>query len=62
MIARRAIGAMLPREPEAQATLAGRIPVRRLGRADEVADLIAAVVRNGYVTSQLMVDGGVHPS
>ncbi len=40
-----------------------RIPVGRLGRSEEVADLIAAVIANGYITSQsLLVDGGMHPS
>ena len=42
--------------------LARRIPVGRLGRPDEVADLVAAVVRNGYLTNQVLsVDGGLHP-
>ncbi len=54
---------MLPSDPSAQADLASRIPVGRLGGADEVADLIAAVVRNGYLTSQsLLIDGGMRPS
>ncbi|HZD66811.1 MAG TPA: SDR family oxidoreductase, partial [Acidimicrobiales bacterium] len=42
--------------------LADRIPVGRLGRAAEVADMVAAVVANGYVTGQTVsVDGGLHP-
>src|SRR3954447_4746188 len=42
--------------------LARRIPVGRLGRPEEVADLVAAVVRNGYLTNQVLsVDGGLHP-
>jgi 3-oxoacyl-[acyl-carrier protein] reductase len=54
---------MLPSDPSTRADLASRIPLGRLGRDDEVADLIAAVVRNGYVTSQsILVDGGMHPS
>ncbi len=54
---------MLPSDPESQRELAARIPVGRLGGADEVADLIAAVVRNGYITNQsILVDGGMRPS
>jgi 3-oxoacyl-[acyl-carrier protein] reductase len=54
---------MLPSDPESQARLASRIPVGRLGQADEVAELIAALVRNGYVTNQsILIDGGMYPS
>lgn len=54
---------MLPGDPVGQAALAERIPVGRLGRSEEVADLIAAVVRNGYVTSQsILIDGGMRPT
>jgi 3-oxoacyl-[acyl-carrier protein] reductase len=54
---------MLPSDADSQAQLASRIPVGRLGQADEVADLIAAIVRNAYVTSQsILIDGGMHPS
>jgi 3-oxoacyl-[acyl-carrier protein] reductase len=50
---------MLPGSPE---KLAGRIPVGRLGRPTEVADLAVAVLANGYVTNQVMlVDGGMYP-
>jgi 3-oxoacyl-[acyl-carrier protein] reductase len=43
--------------------LAAKLPVGRLGRAEEVADLIAAVVANGYLTNQsILLDGGWHPS
>ena len=42
--------------------LARRIPVGRLGTPGEVADLAMAVLRNGYVTNQVIsVDGGMHP-
>jgi 3-oxoacyl-[acyl-carrier protein] reductase len=54
---------MLPADPETRLRLAASLPVGRLGTADEVADLIAAVVRNGYVTNQsFLVDGGLHPT
>ncbi|QYC41203.1 3-oxoacyl-[acyl-carrier-protein] reductase FabG [Nonomuraea coxensis DSM 45129] len=40
----------------------GLVPVRRFGRPEEVADLALAVLRNGYVTSQVLsVDGGAYP-
>jgi 3-oxoacyl-[acyl-carrier protein] reductase len=52
--------AMLPGDP---GELAQRVPVGRLGRPDEVADLALAVLRNGYVTNQVIsIDGGMHPS
>ena len=42
--------------------LAARIPVGRLGTPTEVADLTVAVLRNGYITNQVIsVDGGVYP-
>jgi 3-oxoacyl-[acyl-carrier protein] reductase len=54
---------MLPAEPEVRARLAESLPVGRLGTAEEVADLIAAVVRNGFVTNQsFLIDGGRHPT
>jgi 3-oxoacyl-[acyl-carrier protein] reductase len=54
---------MLPAEPETRARLAGSIPVGRLGTADEVADLVAAIVRNAYLTGQsILLDGGMHPT
>jgi 3-oxoacyl-[acyl-carrier protein] reductase len=50
---------MLPGDP---GELAGRVPVGRLGRPSEVADLALAVLRNGYVTNQVIsIDGGIHP-
>src|SRR5437588_1315632 len=50
---------MLPGDPGA---LSARVPVGRLGRPGEVADLAMAVLRNGYVTNQVIsVDGGIHP-
>ena len=54
---------MMPADERALDELARRIPVGRLGRADEVADLIAAIVRNPYLTNQsILVDGGIRPS
>ena len=54
---------MLPRDAGAQAELTSRIPVGRLGRVEEVADLIAGLVGNAYITSQsILIDGGMHPS
>lgn len=54
---------MMPTEERALDELARRIPVGRLGRPAEVADLIAAIVRNPYLTNQsILVDGGIRPS
>ncbi len=51
--------AMLPGEPE---ELKARVPVGRLGRPDEVADLALAMLRNPYMTNQVVsVDGGMYP-
>jgi 3-oxoacyl-[acyl-carrier protein] reductase len=50
---------MLPGDPE---ELVARIPVGRLGTPDEVADLALAVLRNGYITNQVIsIDGGIYP-
>jgi len=54
---------MLPGDPAARERLAASLPVGRLGTPEEVADLIAAVVRNGFLTNQsILVDGGRHPT
>jgi len=38
------------------------IPVGRLGRPEEVANLALAVLRNAYLTNQVIsLDGGMHP-
>jgi 3-oxoacyl-[acyl-carrier protein] reductase len=51
--------AMMPGDP---AELAPRVPVGRVGRPQEVAELALAVMRNGYVTSQVLgIDGGMYP-
>ena len=50
---------MLPGDPGALATM---IPVGRLGRAEEVADLALAMPRNGDTTDQVVSpDGAMHP-
>jgi 3-oxoacyl-[acyl-carrier protein] reductase len=50
---------MLPGDPGALATM---IPVGRLGQPEEVADLALAMLRNGYMTNQVVsLDGGMHP-
>jgi 3-oxoacyl-[acyl-carrier protein] reductase len=47
--------------PGASDELRARIPVGRLGTPDEVADLALAVLRNGYLTNQVLtVDGGIY--
>jgi 3-oxoacyl-[acyl-carrier protein] reductase len=46
-------------EPLIRAGVADRLPVGRLGTPEEVADLVLAVVRNGFVTGQsFAVNGG----
>jgi 3-oxoacyl-[acyl-carrier protein] reductase len=50
---------MLPGEPD---DLRRRVPVGRLGRPEEVADLAIAVLRNPYLTNHVIsIDGGMHP-
>src|SRR4051812_15265275 len=50
---------MLPGDP---GFLAHTIPVGRMGRPDEVADLAVAMLRNAYLTSKVYaLDGGLHP-
>src|ERR671934_1012 len=47
---------MLPGNPE---ELQNRVPVGRLGRPEEVADLALAILRNPYLTNQVLsLDGG----
>ncbi len=42
---------------------APNVPVGRLGRPTEVADLAMAVLSNGYLTGQVLIlDGGLHPT
>ena len=50
---------MLPGSPD---ELKARVPVGRLGRPEEVAGLVMAVVTNGYLTNQaISLDGGSYP-
>ena len=47
--------------PGSNDELRGRIPVGRLGTPDEVADLAVAMLRNGYLTNQVVsLDGGLY--
>jgi 3-oxoacyl-[acyl-carrier protein] reductase len=49
---------MLPGDP---GDLAKRIPVGRLGKPEEVADLAMAILRNSYMTNEaVLVDGGLY--
>ncbi len=42
--------------------LARATSIGRVGRPDEVADLALAILRNGYLTSQVFsIDGGMYP-
>jgi 3-oxoacyl-[acyl-carrier protein] reductase len=51
--------AMLPGDP---AELGARVPVGRVGHPQEVAEIVCAVLANGYITSHVVsVDGGMHP-
>jgi 3-oxoacyl-[acyl-carrier protein] reductase len=50
---------MLPGEPD---ELRERVPVGRLGKPSEVTDLALAMLRNPYLTNQVVsIDGGMHP-
>jgi 3-oxoacyl-[acyl-carrier protein] reductase len=50
---------MFPGEPE---ELRARVPVGRLGRPEEVADMALAILRNPYMTNQVVeLDGGMYP-
>jgi 3-oxoacyl-[acyl-carrier protein] reductase len=50
---------MLHGEPD---ELRAHVPVGRLGQPAEVADLALAMLRNAYLTNQVVsLDGGMHP-
>jgi 3-oxoacyl-[acyl-carrier protein] reductase len=52
---------MLPVDPEVGSTPMP-IPVGRLGRPEEVADMAIAMLRNGYLTNKVVtLDGGILP-
>jgi 3-oxoacyl-[acyl-carrier protein] reductase len=54
---------MMPTDEQVLGELARRIPVGRLGQAGEVAELVAAIVGNAYLTNQsILIDGGIRPS
>ena len=54
---------MMPDDAEVRELLRSHTPVGRLGDPEEVADIVAAVVRNGYMTGQsILLDGGRHPT
>lgn len=55
-------GETLPGDEESREQLAARVPVGRLGRPEEVAEVVHALVTNPFVTAQTVsVDGGIHP-
>jgi NAD(P)-dependent dehydrogenase (short-subunit alcohol dehydrogenase family) len=44
---------------EILAAAAARLPVRRIGRPEEIADAVLFLMKNGYVTGiTLTIDGG----
>lgn len=50
---------MLPGDPH---ELGQDIPVGRIGRPEEIADLAMAILTNGYLTSKVLsIDGGSYP-
>ena len=54
---------MMPADPAVREALAQHTPVGRLGNTEEVADMVAAVLRNGYMTGQsIVLDGGRYPT
>jgi 3-oxoacyl-[acyl-carrier protein] reductase len=54
---------MLPTDPDGPGGLAARLPVGRLGTTGEVADLVLAMLRNGYLTNKtITLDGGLLPT
>jgi 3-oxoacyl-[acyl-carrier protein] reductase len=54
---------MIPDDPEIRRQLGASRAVGRLGSSNEVADLVGAVVRNGYLSNQsILIDGGSLPT
>jgi 3-oxoacyl-[acyl-carrier protein] reductase len=55
-------GATLPEDEETHRQLATRIPVGRLGRPEEVAEVVLLLIANAFITSQtIVIDGGLYP-
>ena len=55
-------GATLPGDEEAHRQLAGRVPLGRLGRPEEVAEAVFSLLSNPFITGQtLSIDGGLYP-
>jgi 3-oxoacyl-[acyl-carrier protein] reductase len=53
---------MIAGDEQDQQELAPRIPVGRLGKPEEVADVIMMLISNAYLTNQtISLDGGMHP-
>jgi 3-oxoacyl-[acyl-carrier protein] reductase len=53
---------MIAGDEQDQQELAPRIPVGRLGKPEEVADVILMLISNAYLTNQtISLDGGMHP-
>ncbi len=53
---------MIAGDEQDQQELAPRIPVGRLGKPEEVADVIMMLTSNSYLTNQtISLDGGMHP-
>lgn len=49
-------------DDEMRERLAKRVPVGRLGRPEEVAQVVCSLVANPFVTAQTVsMDGGMHP-
>ena len=47
------------RPPATLAAMAARLPVGRIGRTQDIADAIIALLRNGFITGTVLhADGG----
>lgn len=46
-------------QPPIEAGVVARIPVRRAGTADEIAQAVLMIVGNGYITGQTIAVNGV---
>jgi 3-oxoacyl-[acyl-carrier protein] reductase len=53
---------MLPGGPQGEQELVPRIPVGRLGKPEDVVEVMLMLVANSYLTNQtLLIDGGMYP-